>query len=194
MCITNLTMGLHWSCETETTRCLHDMGELNNHDTTTKETKSPGQTSNHINNHNNKKHPPSKCGNHDRPNANWADDTKTGISAYIRLKDQLPVPFDTKGKGTPNLQYWENPINEYNIKTPITDTCNARVWEKTYNVNLESLKGGKKHLRHSEYTIHTDGSKKQEGTGGVFVIYNYNNRYTHRASKCKTTQQYTRLN
>ena len=38
--------------------------------------------------------------------------------------------------------------------------------KKTYNVNLESLKGGKKHLRHSEYTIYTDGSKKQEGTGG----------------------------
>ena len=48
------------------------------------------------------------------------------------------------------------------------------VWEKTYNVNLESLKGDKKHLRHSEYTIYTDGSKKQEGTGGGFVIYNYN--------------------
>ena len=23
------------------------------------------------------------------------------------------------------------------------DACNNRVWEKTYNVNLESLKGGK---------------------------------------------------
>ena len=56
----------------------------------------------------------------------------------------------------------------------VTDTCNTRVWEKTYNVNLESLKGGKKHLRHSEYTIYTDGSKKQERTGGGFVIYNYN--------------------
>ena len=31
---------------------------------------------------------------------------------------------------------------------------------KMYNINLESLKGGKKHLRHSEYTIYTDGSKK----------------------------------
>ena len=31
-----------------------------------------------------------------------------------------------------------------------------------------------KHLRHSEYTIYTDGSKKQEGTGGGFVVYNYN--------------------
>ena len=41
---------------------------------------------------------------------------------------------------------------------------------KTYNVNLESLKGGKKHLRHSEYTIYTDGSKKQEGAGGGFVV------------------------
>ena len=29
-------------------------------------------------------------------------------------------------------------------------------------------------MRHSEYTIYTDGSKKQEGTGGGFVVYNYN--------------------
>ena len=68
---------------------------------------------------------------------------KTSISDYIKLKTQLATPFDTKGKGTPHLQYWENLIDEYNIKTPITDACNTRVWEKTYNVNLESLKGGK---------------------------------------------------
>ena len=69
---------------------------------------------------------------------------KTGISAYIRLKNQLATPFDTKGKAKPHLQYWDNLITEYNIATPITDACNTRVWEKTYNVNLESLKGGKK--------------------------------------------------
>ena len=38
---------------------------------------------------------------------------------------------------------------------------------------MESLNGGKKHLRHSEYTIYTDGSKKEEGTGGGFVLYHY---------------------
>ena len=68
---------------------------------------------------------------------------KTGISAYVRLKNQLATPFDTKGKTKPHLQYWDNLITEYNIATPITDTCNTRVWEKTFNVNLESLKGGK---------------------------------------------------
>ena len=31
-----------------------------------------------------------------------------------------------------------------------------------------------KHLRHSEYKIYTDGSKKAEGTGGGFVVYYYN--------------------
>ena len=49
---------------------------------------------------------------------------------------------------------------------------------KTYNVNMESLKGGKKHLRHSEYTIYTDGSKK-EGTRGGIVIYHYKNLCIH---------------
>ena len=106
---------------------------------------------------------------------------KTGISAYIRLKHQLATPFDTKTKTKPHLQYWDNLLTEYNIKIPITDAFNERVWEKTYNVNLESLKGGKKHLRHSEYTIYTDGSKKQERTGGGFVIYN-NNKQIHTQS------------
>ena len=36
--------------------------------------------------------------------------------------------------------------------------------EKEHNINS---------LRHSEYTIYTDGSKKEEGTGGGFVIYHY---------------------
>ena len=49
---------------------------------------------------------------------------KTGISAYIRLKNQLATPFDTKGKTKPHLQYWDN------IATPITNACNTRVWEK----------------------------------------------------------------
>ena len=35
------------------------------------------------------------------------------------------------------------PNNRIELATPITDACNTRVWEKTYNVNLESLKGGK---------------------------------------------------
>ena len=68
---------------------------------------------------------------------------KVGISAYIRLKIQLSTPFQTKGKMiTPHLQCWENLIKYYKITTSKTDACNGRVWEKTYNVNLESLRGG----------------------------------------------------
>ena len=55
-----------------------------------------------------------------------------------------------------------------------------------YNVNLESLNGGKKHLRHSEYTIYTDRSKKQEGTGGGFVVYNYNKQIHTQSFKMQT--------
>ena len=121
---------------------------------------------------------------------------KTGISAYIRQRKQLAVPFQTTGKMViPHLQYWVNLINDYNIMTPITDTCNTRVWEKTYNVNLQSLKGGRKHLRHSEFTIYTDGSKKAEGTGGGFVVYYYNKKScTHTVLKCKNMQQYIKQN
>ena len=54
---------------------------------------------------------------------------KVGISAYIRLRGQLSVPFQTHGKKeSPHLQYWENLIKDYNIKTPRTDTFNTRVW------------------------------------------------------------------
>ena len=95
---------------------------------------------------------------------------------------------------TPDLKYWEDLINEYSIKVPATDTFNTRVWEKSY-VNLESLKGGKKHLRHSECTIYTDGCKKEEGTGRGFSIYHYNkNIHTHKASRCKNMQQFIKLN
>ena len=56
---------------------------------------------------------------------------KTCISAYIRLKKQLATPFQTEGKmTTPHLHYWEKLICDYNIKTPITDSCSERVWEK----------------------------------------------------------------
>ena len=51
---------------------------------------------------------------------------KSGISAYIRLKKQLATPFQNQGKiATPHLQYWENLIYDYNIKTPITDSCSG---------------------------------------------------------------------
>ena len=42
---------------------------------------------------------------------------KIGIAAYIRLKNQLCVPFNVQGKMTiPHLQYRNNLINEYSIK------------------------------------------------------------------------------
>ena len=59
-----------------------------------------------------------------------------------------------------------NTILKCQLLTHVTQECG-----KTYNVNLENLKGGKKHLRLSDYTVYTDGSKKKEGTGGGFVVY-----------------------
>ena len=69
---------------------------------------------------------------------------KVGISAYTRLKGQLNNPCAALNtRHIPHMQYWEKLIKEYIIKMPQTDECNERVWEKTYNVNLDSLKGGK---------------------------------------------------
>ena len=42
------------------------------------------------------------------------------------------------------------------------------------------MRGDAKHLRHSEYTIYTDGSKKTEGP----IVYHYKNKYTHKVLKC----------
>ena len=95
---------------------------------------------------------------------------------------------------TPHLQYWKNLINDYKIIAPKTVACNKRVWEKKYNVNLESFKGEKKYLRHSEYTIYTDGSKKIEGTGGGFVIYNYNKLIHTQSFKLKDQPRSTKQN
>ena len=83
---------------------------------------------------------------------------KVGLAAYLRLKSQLNTPCAAMNvKHLPHMQYWEKLIKEYKKKMSSTDICNTRVREKTYNVNLESLKGGSKHLRHSEYIIYTDG-------------------------------------
>ena len=94
---------------------------------------------------------------------------KTGLAAYLRLRNQL-TPFANTDKHKSHLKYWDDLIKQQNIQIPITDKCQSRVWEKSYNVNLESLNGKSKHTQHSEFTIYTDGSKKKEGTGGGFCI------------------------
>ena len=107
---------------------------------------------------------------------------KSGISTYIRLRHQLEQHTQsTLPKFKPHLSYWEQLIHELDIGLIHTDKCSARVWEKTYNVNMESLNGKSKHRQHSEYTIYTDGSKKKEGTGGGFVVY-YNKNLIHTQS------------
>ena len=84
-------MGLHWSSTTKTIVHMHDLGELHKHATTTKKAKSLRQASSKINHYNNKEYPTDKCRNHDRSIAHRANDAKTGISAHIRLRNQLAV-------------------------------------------------------------------------------------------------------
>ena len=101
---------------------------------------------------------------------------KTGISTYIRLKQQLEQHTrSSHPKFKPHLSYWEQQICDLNTTTTHTDKCAAKVWEKHYNVNMESINGKSKHRQHSEYTIYTDGSKKREGTGGGFVVHHKKN-------------------
>ena len=61
--------------------------------------------------------------------------------------------------------------------------------KKPYNVNLESLKGGSKHHRHLEYSIYTDSTKNNEGTGGRFVVYHYKKNHIQTVQDHTTVYQ-----
>ena len=67
-------MGIYWGCTAKTTVYMYDLGELHKHATTIEKAKSLRQISSKINYYNNKNYTPSKCRNHDRPNAHRTND------------------------------------------------------------------------------------------------------------------------
>ena len=98
----------------------------------------------------------------------------------MRLKNQLSPPaVSHSSRKIAHLKYWVDLTQKYNLTNINTDACSERIWDKSYIINLDSLKGGLKHIQHSEYTIYTDDSKKREGTGCGFVLY-------HRKTKIHT--------
>ena len=89
-------MGIHWSSKAKALVCMYDMGQCNKYSTTTQK---PCSKINHNN-------------NTERTVEIMIDlmpidlmIQKVGISAYIRLKNQLSIPFQAQGKtATPHLQ------------------------------------------------------------------------------------------
>ena len=97
---------------------------------------------------------------------------KDGISAYLRLKPQLEVQSAAQNKKyIPHLQYWENPIEEYEIKLPKTDLCNVSL-EKDIQC-IESLKRGTKHLRFKTSTkcIQTEVKKRKVQGSCILTLF-----------------------
>ena len=53
---------------------------------------------------------------------------KTGISSFIRLKNQLSPPAKSYSpRKVPHLQYWEDATKKYELKNVNTDACSDRV-------------------------------------------------------------------
>ena len=103
---------------------------------------------------------------------------KLGMQALVRLREILPKQAInyTKGRkrhGTPHLQYWHELLEANQIFLRTSDVCSQTVWDRTYTVNTASFDGHRKHRTHSEYTVYTDGSKTNEGTGAGFIIYHH---------------------
>jgi len=101
---------------------------------------------------------------------------ETGLNTYRRLSSNLPTTWDPPKTlrlrhATPHLKYWGNLAEELNIHFRQTDEISDTVWERHYTVNTDSFDGKSKHTRKSEYTIYTDGSKTNNGTGAGFVLY-----------------------
>ena len=104
---------------------------------------------------------------------------QTALSAFVRLKDVLKPswqPASTKIRtNTPHLWYLDNLITEFDIQIPKTDKCREVIRSRGFHINTDSFDGKRKHRRHAEYTIYTDGSKTKDGNGSGFVIFHNKN-------------------
>ena len=65
-------------------------------------------------------------------------------------------------------------INETCLEN--NDTCDMTIDDRITKINLESFDGRHKHIRKSQFTVYTDGSKTADGVGAGFVIYRHNCR------------------
>ena len=89
----------------------------------------------------------------------------TGLNAYNRLGKQLDIPWRAENTmARTHLQFWED-YTEKAIGNMQDDRCRETIWTRKVNINLESFNGNSKYIRHSEYTIYTDGSKLKSDTG-----------------------------
>ena len=95
--------------------------------------------------------------------------TEVGLKAYLRLKSQLDTPWCTENS-YPHLNHWDClKLNSHSLLQQ-DDRCNITDWFKQYNVYMNSFDGKSKHIKPSEITAYTDGSKTDNGVGAAYVV------------------------
>ena len=101
---------------------------------------------------------------------------ETATKAFVKLYKQLPAPWtNTKSFTTPHLQALHEQVELIHIDQ-FDDRFNTRTWTKGFYINLDSFDGQNKLIQPSGYTIYTDGSKTDVGTGAGFVAYHKKER------------------
>ena len=100
---------------------------------------------------------------------------EAGLAAYIRLNKHLRHTWDgryKRGKSiiTGHLKHWEEMTEVLDFGVNDSDKQVTSRQEFKYNVNLESLKGGEKFLKTSQYNVYTDGSKIDGQVGAGLII------------------------
>ena len=94
-----------------------------------------------------------------------------GLTTYARLQSQLGKPWHSKSTfKLPHITYWSNMLRDAVIEVE-DDRCNLTNWDKKYHTILSSFTNNRLSVKPSEYTVYTDGSKTDNGTGAGFVIY-----------------------
>ena len=94
-----------------------------------------------------------------------------GISTYLRLKTQLDPTWEPKNNTISHLHFWDQEVGKSQELWQGDDRCFEVNCDSKINFNMDSLKGGSKHLIKSQVTIYTDGSKTNQGVGSGYVIY-----------------------
>ena len=100
------------------------------------------------------------------------------LSAKVRLDDVLDLDWSGSNKNklrnTSHLKYWEAKIDEHNIPINARDGCLHRKYKQTYEVNMDSFDGLRKHRHLSQYNVYTDGSSTKTGVGSGYAIFRRN--------------------
>ena len=101
---------------------------------------------------------------------------KVGLTSYIRQKTKIDDANWATKAGTSHITNWKNINIVDNNRYINNDICNEHITERIVDINLESFEGSEKHLARAQFTVYTDGSKIDNGTGSGFVVYHNKER------------------